>query len=455
MKKHILRLTVALLALCLLCGCGKDAANPGSTTVPADTLPQTDPAQQQRVAMYEYLQNTLIPAQGLAKLEDISWQHSSTKGGVESNLGFLQEQGYWGILSAVVRDFDMDGNQDMVVFRLEGVPQSEIWAPIFNPDFHWLSYVISVDLYTLENGSICLTDNYPHLMTLDGLSWGPLTVALEQMEDGIYIQSWSSAEDYSTYGASPRSVFHIQDGQFVFDYLDGIRYGQASYDGDVNAVLGTTDLKPREYSLFDFEITPDQVDPAGDSRENRYVLQLLVKNDQDDYKCMHYAATDYTGLRIILDQGLDAFPHDPLPQGGKLPEDTSLKAYEPTAQAFIDHIIRQAGCEIVDSYASHSTNSGYVDFSWETAEASSILLRMNEDGNFLYIGLHTNEWKDLEDFISVKDAILDYPDLGLDTQAIQVFKGKVNSKYLNGYEVPGATLMMGTVADTMFRIYFE
>ncbi len=455
MKKHILRLTVALLALCLLCGCGKDADNPGSTTIPADTLPQTDPAQLQREAMYEYLQNTLIPAQGLAKLEDISWQHSSTNGGVESNLGFLEENGYLGILSAVVRDFDMDGNQEMVVFQLDSMPQNEIWAPVFSETYQWLSYVISAELYTFHGESIHLSDSYPCLITLDGLSWGPLTVALEQMEDGIYIQSWSSAEDYSTYGASPRTVFHVSGGKFVFDYLGGISYGQRVYDGDLNETLGTTNLKPREYSLFSFDLTWDQVDPAGDARENRYVLHLDVTNDEEDYKHIHYAAVDFTGLRIILDQGLEAFPHEPLPQGGKLPEDTSLKAYEPTAQAFIDHIIRQAGCEIVDSYASHSTDSGYVDFSWETAEASSILLRMNEDGNFLYIGLHTNEWKDLEDFISVKDAILDYPDLGLDTQVIQVFKGKVNSKYLNGYEVPGATLMMGTVADTMFRIYFE
>ncbi len=36
-----------------------------------------------------------------------------------------------------------------------------------------------------------------------------------------------------------------------------------------------------------------------------------------------------------------------------------------------------------------------------------------------------------------------------------MFHGKVSSKYLNGYEVTGATVMMGIVSSTMFRITYH
>ncbi len=455
MIKNILRLLAAVMALCLLCGCNgvsntsknNDADN--KTGVLEDVIAST-----QREEMYEYLFDTVIPEQGLAKLEKISWIISGIPDGVDSNLGFLKDEGYWGVISAVVRDFDMDGSQDMVVFRLDGVPQNQIWHPIYSSASDMLSYVISVDFYAMYNGSITLCDSYPHLMTLDGQSWGFITVALEQMEDGIYIQAWSEAEDYSTYGATPNSVFHIEDGKFVFDYLSGIRYGQSVYSEDPNEVLGTSNLKPREYSLFSFNLNCREVDPAGDPRENRYVLHLLVTLDSFSDGKISYCGTDYTGLRIIAEEGISAFPHTPLPQGGRLPEDTSLKQYESIGQDFIDFIEKESGCEIVDSFCARSDSDSTVTFTWKTEEKTSITLTLNEDGSMHYIGLGSPEWKNLDDFISVKDTILDYPKLGLDKEETGIFKGEVHSEYLNGYDVSGARMSMGIVASTMFCILF-
>ncbi len=464
MKRSVsLRLLALTLAACLmLTGCSLFTSRELHDPIKDGQAPQTPPTTQaprektQREKLYDYLFDTIIPQQDLAKLEPITWIHSSSlESNIESNLQYLQENGYLGILSAVARDFDMDGNEELVVFRMDSAPQNKIWEPIFNPQFQWLSYIISADLYTFQDGQIQLSDSCPYIATLDGLSWGFITVSLEQLEDGIYIQAHSDAMDYQTYGASPKSIFHIQDGKFVFDYLSGIRYGQASYDGDPNEVLGTTNIKPREYTFFSIDLPCDQVDPTGDQRENRYVLNVQVTMDEDNWHHLIYTATDYTGLRIIQEKGLDAFPHDPLPQGGRLPEDQALKFYEPIGQDFIDHIIAQTGCEITDSFCQRSESTGEVTFTWRTKCKNGLMLRLNEDGSFSYIALDTPEWKEMDAFMGIRDAIISYPKLGLNPEELAVFHGKVSSKYLNGYEVTGATVMMGIVSSTMFRITYH
>ena len=449
-------LCLALIAACLT-GCGgKDSPTiiPGGTTEAAPSTQNTTPAaesnglieEMQRQQMYDYVSTVLVPEKGLADLGPFTWTHAHKANDGYDNWEMLQNGGCYGLVSAVVRDFDFDGNQELVAFYLTAMPTAQTWEPIYGGNSYLESYVVSMELYTLQDGQVVLSDSYHCLNQLDDESWGYICVYLEQLEDGIYIDAFSSAEDYTTYGASPRTIFHVANDKFVFDYISGIGYGQGSIDENPNNLMGTTNINPSEYT-FDARYEDDST--------VRNVMMLDFDNQAPNDGTMVYTGTDYTQLRTILTEGVDAVEIQPLPQGGRKPEDPAITATKDTAQAIADYVAAESGCVFVDC-----TNSVYSDtasYRYETEEYSFLVLRLNsETGALVGVSVSNNGYPVPDEWFSMKDAVIDYPSLGLDRAELDFLYGTDVSmnKYTNGVEITGAKVAIRQITSTDFVLEF-
>ena len=418
-------------------------------------IPILSQEEKQRQTLYDYLKNELLPKAGLANLGPFAWRHEDRSGGVQSNVGAWADAGCYGIISAVARDFDLDGQQDLVVFTLGADSRKNTWKPIYGDRNDLDAFVVSMDLYTLEDGKVLFSDSYPCLIQLDAYSWGFLRIRMEQLEDGIYLDAFSDAQDFTTYGSSPRTIFHVADGKFVFDYIGGIGYGQGSLAENPNRLMNTTNIDPTDYTFGHGLVTPDKVDPAAPA-ENRYVYSMTIGVDEKWDGDMTYTGVDFTGLRTILEKGVDAFPHEPLPQGGKIPEDPALPATRPMAEALAQRLFQQAGCSFID--VSDRVSSDSVTYFYETEINTTFTIRFAKDGyRLMGFGVATNAYPVPQEWFDLKDAALQSGEYSLSADAIAPFLGKRISynDHMGGTQIPGATVTIQQITDTYFSIEFD
>lgn len=465
MKKLLSLILALLIVASLLTGCtsglneddglGEDETEESTPEPTAEPTEPVDVEKEQRQLFYDYLGSTLIPQIGLADLSAISWTHASARGGVDSNPLHLIDNGRGGLLSAVVRDFDLDGNQDMVTFCMDVLPYNETWSAIYsstNP-----VYNISMSLYKLDGETVVHSDTYHSLMHLDGSSWGHISIRMELMEEGIFLCSHSYAEDYSTYGESPTSVFHVADGKFVFDYISSIHYGQSSIDTNPNILMNTTDLEYLDYTISTMPKAAAETDPHGDPEENRWIYFGSFELTDWSESTMCYTGTDYTGLRIILEQGIDSFPHEPLPQGGLKPEDPSVQLALELAQPIADYIAEQTGCVFIDTDTSYSEYSNTASVNFETEEYTFLSVTYDAATQQIsFVALSTNDYPVPQEWFDMKDALLQYPEFGLLSGELAPFLGKKFSytNHMNGTAITGATVSILQITDTRITIRF-
>ncbi len=463
MKKILCLLLTLCLSLSLLAGCESGLnEDPQETTEPSSpgsaletTVPEVQNSAERQI-FYDYLKNVHIPEVGLANLTSTPWKHCSELDGVEYNATHMIEIGCGGLLSAVVRDFDLDGDLDMVTFYMNAQPHNEIWPAIYSGGTKTPAHVISMSYFTLEDGQVVLKDSYPHVIKLDGASWGPIQIYMEQLEDGIYIHSFSDATDYSTYGASPSTIFHIADDKIVFDYISGIKYGQSSLAENPNHLMNTTNLNPNDYTFGTLTKSADKVDPNGDE-ENRWIYWGTLAEPGSN-GMTSYTGVDFTGLRIILEQGLDAFPYEPLPQGGKKPANPVAEEGMAAAQIIADYVAVQSGCVFVYSSSLYRESSNSATITFETEEYTH--LYFTYEGNTGIISgftLTSNDYPIPSEWHTMKDALLQYPQFGLLAEEIAPFLGKFKnfSDYMGGYAITGATIRAMQITDTYLRVDFE
>ncbi|MDO5415791.1 MAG: hypothetical protein Q4F29_01205 [Lachnospiraceae bacterium] len=415
-----------------------------------------------RQIFYDYLKSDYIPEYGLASLDELSWNLHDL--GMSSESDYMKANRRCGLVSAVVRDFDLDGVTDMVAFRLEAIPHSEVWPEIFtSTKYYKPDFAISADFYTLEKAKlhspkVTWKDTYSCLNWLDGRSWGGIWIELEQLENGIYIDSSTEAEDMTTYGATPRTIFHIEDGKFVMDYIMGIHWGQGSLDRNPNRLMGTTNIDPQDYTFRSRTIPFEEVNPDGDERENRCVYWGEFECTNRNRGDITYRGTDYTGLRTILEEGTKAFPHKPLPQGGLIPENPAVAEGAEAVKPLADYIAEQSGCVYVDSDSNYYEKSKLVIVEYETEEYSSLYFRYNpETKKITYIMISNNSYPVPQIWFQMKDAALSYPGFGLDPNEITQFFGKPYnySHFANGIKIKGATVSIIQVVDTNVRIQLD
>ncbi len=445
------------LCLCLLAACGGDpadsaAAQPDGAQSPAEEAqtpaPTEEPEEHPEYQLYyDYISSVIIPERGLADLEDFEYINSARTWDDYDNSSLLEENGNFGLVSAVIRDFDLDGSQDMVTFYLGKSLTREVWQALEMGSSTSLTFVLSMELYGLENDQVVLKDTCPCVNIMATDSWGGFHTYLEKLTDGIYIYSTASAIDYTTEGYTPHTIFHVQDGRFVFDYISGVSYGQGSPGTNQNIIMGTSNIDPTEFTFANCFSDPEGV---------RLVLSLRFELTDGDAGTMLYHGEDRTDLREVLENGADTAFFPELPQGGFVPEEECVTATKERAREFADYVAFASGCVYVED--SVKTSSSRVSYYFETEEYTYLSISFDPTTyEVLHISVSAGGYPVAADWFAMKDAVIDWPELGLDRAELEFMYGNGVSMgaYTNGVDITGANVAIRQISSTDFVIEFK
>lgn len=236
-------LTVLLAAALLLnltgCGLARELAHevlgelptptPEATATPEPT-PEATP--EPETDYYEFIE-TLVPELGEASISAEIPIGSNTQ--IWSR--YAGEIG--GIISADVRDYDGDGVRDLLLLVLaeHTMGETTLAGLVYQDESPCLA--LEARLYTSVNGEIILSDTVKGVAEMEDMSWGGICAAVQVFDGVPYLYAACDMEDSTTYGARPSTIHHVENGKFVFDRIGGrIGWGQGSYDGDPNPVVG-------------------------------------------------------------------------------------------------------------------------------------------------------------------------------------------------------------------------
>ncbi len=437
--KRMLSLLLALLLLvgCLTsCGSTKpaDESLAGSEITeetPKEPVQESEKPEEPAEApanstelFYQYLSDTVIPEMGLSNLNSVS---VDTEGFEKEYPAKLGDEGFLGLVSASIRDFDGDGSDEMVTFSLVNSQIFHTWLREYIRDDMWLLSVVGLqlDLYALEDGQVVHKDTDANLTWIDGLSWGPMAAGLEQYEDKIYIWGKAHSENTSTYGNAPFCISHVENGVFVRDYVDGMTWGQEDLSEELSEVA-TSHMIIRNTPLIDVanavDRYPNSADKWTETFGERLVMNLWLEGDWDNWGLLHADVEDFTNLRYILehkDYNIAPLPIEPLPQVG------SEGGLADKAKAFAE---TQFNNEIssINNWESEGT------FHSEITLFSGNVLRLRYDmvsGEFTQIILNAD---DMESWYQEKDLLLQHPDLNLNADSISPMLGKCSMTAFSG-----------------------
>lgn len=444
------------LCLCLLAACGGESAESpagqsANTPSPEENVPAPAETEQpeehpEYSLYYDYISSVIIPERGLASLEELEYINYSRASSGAYNVTVLEENGCYGLVSAVIRDFDLDGTADLLTFYLGQSLTAETWEPLLGGSYTARSFVLSMELYTLDGDSIVFCDSVDCVNLMDSDSWGGIHVYLEKLEDGIYIYSTASATDYTTEGYAPHTIFHVAQGEFVFDYISGVSYGQGSPDVNQNITMGTANIDPSEYTFSNCFSDPEGV---------RGVLHLRFDLVDGNAGTMLYCGEDRTGLRDVLENGADTASFPELPQGGLVPEAESVTATKALAYALAEFVSQTSGCVFVED----SVRAGDISVSYYFETEEYTFLNISFDAStyaLTRIAVSNGGYPVDAEWYTMKDAVIDWPELGLDRAELEFLYGNGVSMgaYTNGVDITGAKVAIRQIISTDFVIEF-
>ena len=457
--KRMLCLLLAAVLAVVFAGCGPAAPDeavssgkPAGSTAEATASPTPDasaePQKADGEAFYTYLRETVIPEEGLASLEKLTLDTDGKEDG-------LAQQGGLGLLSADVRDYDGDGEEDMVTLSLVERPMGEtsLGALMYEAETNCLA--MEMRLYTCDaEGAVALSDTVAAVAVLEHYSWGPMLAGVQESDGVPYLYGFCAMVDPTTYGAAPFVVYHVEDGKFVFDMIGGrIGWGQGTYTEDANAVLGTRGMRLIDTPLNDvYNVTQKlQVDGPDAEESNGETLRAL------DGSLMAYVgmygldypetatsqAQDATQLREILERGLETIRAERTPAPSPTPAlESEYAEIEAAIATLIEEVESASGIPL--ELVNEEIADGTYTVRYEAAERSSATIAYDtESGAITSFGVYANGGEVTEEWIALKDAALAAPSLGLDADAVAPFLGDCGFQNPGVEAGGGANLIVG------------
>ncbi|MDO5401400.1 MAG: hypothetical protein Q4F17_10570 [Eubacteriales bacterium] len=448
MKRTILILLSLLLAVNLT-GCA--APEPPSTAPETETAPA--PAD-----FLGYIRDVLVPREGLASTDAHTF-HLSSDGSLPEAMG----QAQLGLLSACVRDFDADGAQELVTFSLaSGDGLDTYLGEIYYTD-PLPCLLLEMKLYTAdENGQISLSDSVPAVAHLENRSWGPMLVRLDNLDGVLYIISRAAMEDMTTYGPRPVTIFHIEQGKFVFDYAGKVSWGQSTMKEDPNELLGTRNFylpKPdssthfeRGSELPDPELSLDTLDASLEAGAPWLVCGFLLEthNSAETSMDMTCKAGDATALRQALETGI--LPTSEIPDGHLAEDPVPEAAALDYAAALSDQVEALSGIrmEVVDADTSDEQDT--VNFTAPDGTTCRLVLS-SQSHELLSLRLTSTTWTPDSEWIALKDAILSCESLGLSEDDTASMLGDISlSTFSGGVELGNKRIVIAAVSQCFLII---
>ncbi len=448
MNKHFKRAFTGLIALCMLwslAACGGEGEGSGTGTTsgsgansaPKESAPSA-PADESAGAqkIYAYLKERIASAE---EGNDAAWSGLADVGTFTidvadpyGNLNFtksLEEQGGTGLLSAMLQDTDGDG-------CLEFITVSLVYDDAIKTHFNDVFYsdssynangsvtlkapclVLKTEVFKMaDDGSVfCTTSADSNILMAD--SWGSVKAFVENVDGTYYVVSSSDSRNtlsdglcmFTATGAGYSSI------HFGLDYIAPFQYGKVDRSNYLS-ILGSNDL----IDLSNTTITTAIADPG----------ERMLCDVQVDYSYGSETATitvtDYTNLRQYLDDGGAGWVKTELPQGGVLEAPSDEEAETVIAQ-IADRIKEASGAELVLDNTLE-WEDGTFSISYLTDKSNKVTIRWDSANSWLYkIELSSPDEKADDEWVAIKNAIVNLDELGANADAVAEFDGPLSGQ---------------------------
>ena len=479
---------------------------------------------------YKYLQDVIIPEYGLAKTGTMNWPvadlTNSAKGNMADALAEYRnektgETGL-GVVSAIVRDFDGDNINDMLVLFLDREPVSETdirevyknaGAVVLRARLYTMQYNArpanevslrsligtvldaagiqgilrsilehignwaethadswrSVDRYTVyETASIELAAEF------GGLCFGNLLAGVITQDGVPYLYTYEYMEDYTTYAPSISRVFHVEDGNFIFDDAMGsVSWGQKTYVGQ-NAIdqycgANGTDFsytlvgEVRKLAGAGAGRTGKDVSTATDPKLSQLKGSLLMRlnsffvDGRPGHQTMGTTLEDYSYIRTVMEQNeaeaLKLRGEEPVIDVPEKPAAVD-NSYREEAKALAEGIAAAAAVSMTRSGESAPSAVGSYWVKYVSAKKTTVTVTIDAKGKVTEIEIRGAMSERYGEWTQVKDAALAYEKLAIPAAAQTVFKGGACSAgerqdYDWGY------ILAGNMNDIFVRIHWN
>ena len=444
---------------------------------------------------YKYLQDVIIPEYGLAKTGTRNWPvadlTSSAKGNMADGMAAYKDEKTgetgMGVISAVVRDFDGDNINDMLVLFLDKAPVGEtairevyknastvvLRARLYTMQYNArpaaevsLGSVIgsvldqagiqgilrtilehigswaetkaaswrSVDRYTVyETASIELAAEF------GGLCFGNLIAGIITQDGVPYLYTYEYMEDYTTYGPSISRIYHAEDGSFVFDDASGsVSWGQRTYVGQ-NAIdkycgAKNTDFaytlvgEARSLAAAGGSKLETDADPKLSQLKGSLLMRLrsFFVDGRPGHQTMGTTVEDFSFIRTVLEKN----EAEALKLRGEepviaVPERPVMidNTHKEEAKAAAESMIAAAGVKMTLSGESQPSASGSYWVRYASAKKTTLMLTIDKDGKITDIEVRGVMAERYGEWTTVKDAVLASDRLGLAADVQAVFRG--------------------------------
>ncbi len=434
MKKCLIFIILLLIASLLLPSCGKTVKESDSHVSAKD--------------YYEYLNESYLPKRELAPSEPVEiWIGND----FDTSLSIGAKAG---IISADVRDFDNDGDFEMLVLGVGNYMRLDTYfASYYYDDAENVeiddegedrALVLYATLLDFKNGEI-VENSTSHISVLPLNGWGNIYAALEKIDDTYYLFSGVYQEDYSSYGPRYSVVATIDSGITKCAVSPISAYSmnseQAAKQLGIQSPINTELL-----SISDLPLSSENTKNAEACRaalENRLLCYIGLDFPEGDDDHIKEQLSDFTKLREYLNVSGEGHSVTQLPEG-YLKEASKISQGVTSLLAEIDSA---AASKFSEKIGEPTTNENGLSSLTIDSDSTTIYIAWNKDGNITSLSLYDDYSKlDNGTWYAAKDAILKSAVLSLpDTPELM---GKTNwTDYMNGITCASYTVSIHAVGD--------
>lgn len=417
----------------------------------SSSLPSiTEPAAISAEDYYDFIATVLEPQYGLTAAGPLEYTSMTSDTRWIPAADALTEAGALGLFGADVADYNGDGSLDLMVGLLaRGENQDWILGQSgWNTNNSSMLNLSLLYYSTDETGEIQRIAALPAAVQIDESSYGQLGWYVREWEGTRYITGWNNLEDITTYGPRLNDTWHISsDGSFIHDFVGGsLFWGQASYQGDLNADLGTENTELPRYlvgrDLARLSISAPNRQVSTFSSEDLCRLEALLREDR--MAALTALAEDEEAWRKMNQESYQSWQE----------EQSMIEQYSGPMQNLARRISQASGIAL--EQVEDSFTEGVYSLTLKAPGGERLVLRSGQNTQKPgYLRLDSPEYRMTDDFAAIKDAILALEELGLDSSRVKRYQGKQNGNYQNESLGGGVTITMMGVASYFLILNFE
>ncbi|MBO4836980.1 MAG: hypothetical protein J5564_04725 [Clostridia bacterium] len=427
---------------------------------------------------YYFLEHYLLPEYGWAAADPLTFRVGDLFSGDHVLPVLLSEyknissgENGTGILSAVIRDFDGDRVNDMLVLLVQTGDSYD--TPLYEVYPYSRTTRLQARLYTMQYND--RPDGYAaHDTARQGVleqseeqGYRPMNEIFREWAR-IYAEEWTTRDRFNVYEAQVLDVaemdadsegtvlcgictfdgiphiytyeimndmttdgptvfrsWHVKDAMFVMDGAAGsLMWGQAVYAGDLNAFFGVADPQVENTPLETvYGIVTKAASPHAETSRQaigqlsgsllcRLTFRIGPRQGAD--YTITYDADDYSLIRAGLPQGRDLMPDEPV-----FTVETSSS--QDQAEQICSQMQSLSGISL--ELSSDSADNGAYRAMYRSPGGSTVSLSLDDQGRIVMAAVYSPVSQENGEWVLLKDAVLNLKELALSEGLISSFSG--------------------------------